>query len=87
MISNEDSRNIMHEDLIGLSVSEIISSTERKGSFFEKCTHCNKKTVHEQFEKLLMLPEVLIVSLKSLKNPIQIESLAKTVQKLSHQKF
>ena len=65
LISNEDSRNIMYEDLTGLSISEIISSTERKLSdFFEKCTRCNKKTVHEQFEKLLMLPEVLIVSLK-----------------------
>ena len=68
LISNEDSRNILYEDLSGLSVSEIISSGERKlPDFFEKCTRCKIKTVHEQYEKLLMLPEVLIVCLKRFK--------------------
>ena len=66
--SSDDERNILYEDLTGFSIADIISTINRTfPNFFDDCTHCKSKTVHEHNEKLLMLPEVLIVNLKRFK--------------------
>ena len=65
LINTEDTRNILYEDLSGSSIADIFSSTERTfPNFQEKCTHCKVKTIHEHYEKILMLPDVLIVKLQ-----------------------
>ena len=44
---------------------EIFSNIERKcPEFLSNCTVCKKRTFHERTERLLMLPDVLIVNLE-----------------------
>ena len=65
VINTEDTRNVLYEDLTESSIAEIFSNTERTfPNFKEKCTLCKTKTIHEHHEKILMLPEVLIVKLQ-----------------------
>ena len=50
---------------MGNSIAEIFSNIERKlPIFLSHCTDCKRETHHERIEKLLMLPEVLIVNLE-----------------------
>ena len=61
----EDTRSVLYKDLTGSSIAEILSNTERTfPNFEEKCTDCKIKTIHEHCEKILMLPDVLIVKLQ-----------------------
>ena len=63
--NTEDTRNVLYEDLTGSSIVEIVSNTERTyPDFMDKCTHCGKETIQEHHEKILMLPEVLILKLQ-----------------------
>ena len=65
---SDDERNILYEDFTGSSIANVISGTDRTfPNFFDDCFECKMKTVHEHNEKMLMLPEVMIVNLKRFK--------------------
>ena len=82
--SSDDERNILYEDLTGFSIADIISTINRTfPNFFDDCTHCKSKTVHEHNEKLLMLPEVLIVNLKRFKRSRANRIIGKNCQEIN----
>ena len=63
--STDDKRNILYETLSENSIAKIIPGIERTfPTFLAKCTKCKTKTNHERYEKLLMLPDVLVVNLQ-----------------------
>ena len=64
-INQYDRRFILYEDLGGNSMTEIISGTEKSlPTLLVQCPKCKIKTNHEHHEKLIELPEVLIVNLQ-----------------------
>ena len=61
----QEEMNTLYESLNGDSIAEILSSTERKDYyFFKSCEPCATETCHVKIEKLLILPDVLIINLK-----------------------
>ena len=64
----DDKRNIFYDSVDGDSVAEIISPTDKKiHSFLKLCSKCQIKTNHERYEKIIMLPDVLIIDIKRFK--------------------
>jgi len=66
--SSEDERNILYENLDGDSITEIIPSIEKPWPDFKtNCIVCKAETWHDKYEKILILPKVLIVNLQRFK--------------------
>ena len=64
-VNDELTRYIVFENLSGGSILKIFSNTERTFPIFlNHCTDCKMETHHERTEKLLMLPDVLVVNLE-----------------------
>ena len=66
--SSEDERSILYENLDGDFMNEIISSIEKTWPVFKtNCIFCKAETLHDKYEKILILPKILIVNLQRFK--------------------
>ena len=62
--SSDDRRNILLEDLEGNSIIDLIPSIQKRClNFLAHCTICMAEKIHEKYELLLELPDVLIVQI------------------------